>query len=296
LVSIQKTGAAFGRLLWLCHPKRRIVAQQTIQSRLNIDPDTARSIAYQSFLHTGKSFLEVMANRNVDHRFIHSRVVIQHPENFWTMSAIPRPIVATTAHLGAWELLAGILRVAFQGRRAQIVVKSLKNQSFQSGLTLLRQIGPVEIIHSKNASTLVLPALRRDKGICAFLVDHNTKRSKALFLPFLSCPATVNFGPALLALRSKALVWPIFMLRSGPGRFTLCSYPALDTASLEGTLQTKIKTVVNFYTQAVEDMVRPHPEQWFWLHKRWKSRPRGEKIVDPAAYPVLQSCLVADPK
>jgi KDO2-lipid IV(A) lauroyltransferase len=86
------------------------------------------------------------------------------------------------------------------------------------------------------------------------------------------------------------------MLRSGPGRFTLCSYPALDTASLEGTLQTKIKTVVNFYTQAVEDMVRPHPEQWFWLHKRWKSRPRGEKIVDPAAYPVLQSCLVADPK
>ena len=138
LVPIQKTGAAFGRLLWFCHPNRRILAPKTIQSRLHVDPDKARSIAYQSFLHTGKSFLEVVANRNVDHRFVHSRVLIQDPENFWAMASIPRPIVATTAHLGAWELMAGILRVAFQGRRAQIVVKSLKNQSFQSGLTLIR--------------------------------------------------------------------------------------------------------------------------------------------------------------
>ena len=296
LIPIQKAGTAFGNMLWHCLPKRRALAQDSIQSRLHLDPARARDVAYQSFLHTGKSFFEVVASRNVDHRFVQSRVCIQNAENFYKMTTISRPIVATTAHLGAWELMVGILRVAFQGRRAQIIVKSLKNESFQSGLALLRQIGPVEIIHSKNAAKQVLPALRQDRGISAFLVDHNTKRSKALFLPFLTFPATINFGPALLALRAKALVWPIFMLRNGLGQFTLYSYPALDTTTLQGTLQTRIKTVVSFYSQAVEDMVRMYPEQWFWLHKRWKSRPKDEEIVDPRSYPVQADNLMFSKK
>ncbi len=293
LCQVQKVGAAFGCLLWACLSKRRKLAQKAIQSQLGVTPAQADHITYQSFMHTGRSFAEITSSRNVDHRFMHSRVRLNAPDNFYALTATPRPIVATTAHLGAWELMAGVLRLAFADRRAQIIVKSLKNSSFQNGLSLLRKVGRVEIVHSKNAAMQVLPALRQDKGISGFLVDHNTRRSKALFLPFLSSPATVNFGPALLALRSQALVWPIFLVRDGSGQFILHSQPALDTKTLQGSLQTKIKTVVSFYTQAVEGMVRAYPEQWFWLHKRWKSRPKGEEIIDPSCYPVQKINLVS---
>ncbi|MFP4034020.1 MAG: lysophospholipid acyltransferase family protein [Desulfovermiculus sp.] len=282
----QRAGAVFGQFLWTCLPKRRALAQEAVRVQLDKDPGQARRIAYHSFLHTGRSFAEVTASRNVDHRFMASRVTIADPTNFHALTASSRPIVATTGHLGAWELMAGILRWAFQDRRAQIIVKSLKNEAFQSGLALLRKVGPVEIVHSKNAASQVLPALRQHNGISAFLVDHNTRRSKALFLPFLSAPASVNFGPALIALRAKALVWPIFLLRNGPGQFILRSSPALDTTTLQGTLQDKLKTVVSFYTLSVEHMVRSYPEQWFWMHKRWKSRPKGEKIVDPRLHKI----------
>ena len=292
LTRIQKVGALCGYLLWICLPKRRALAQHAVQARMNKSPDQARRIAYNSFLHTGRSFVEITANRNVDHRFMSSRVRIADPSNFKSLCAASRPIVATTAHLGAWELLAGILRLRFHERRAQIIVKSLKNESLQSGLTLLRKIGRVEIVHSKNAATQVLPALRQDKGVSAFLVDHNTKRNQALFLPFLSAPATVNFGPALMAIRSQALVWPIFLIRNSPGHFVLHSHPALDTATLHGSLRHKLNTVVCFYTQAVEHMVRAYPDQWFWLHKRWKSRPRGEEIVEPKKYTVHRENLM----
>jgi len=292
LSRLQRIGTIFGYALWVCLHKRRALAQNKIQTQLNLSPSNALDIAYNSFLHAGRSFSEILVTRAVDHRFMNSRVRLLNPKNIHTMTSIPRPIIATTAHLGAWELMAGILRISFQGRRSQIIVKGLKNKKFQKALTALRQIGAVEIIQSKNAASQVLPALRRDNGVSAFLVDHHTRRSKAMFLPFLSEPATVNFGPALLALRSNALVWPIFMVRSHPGHFNLHSFPALDTATLQGTLRDKLKTIVSFYTLAVEKMVRSYPEQWFWMHNRWRSQPRGEEIVDPSLYQVKKEQLI----
>src|SRR6056297_2342344 len=76
LPRIQRVGAGIGRLLWFTLPMRRKLAQQAVQVHLKKSPEQARHTAYQSFLHTGRSFVEVVASRNIDYRFMNERVCI----------------------------------------------------------------------------------------------------------------------------------------------------------------------------------------------------------------------------
>lgn len=275
--TIDILGRLFGTAMWLTLRRRRQVAIEALRHHLELSFPDASRLARENFQHTGRSFLELFMTRQVDHRFMHSRVSHNDPENFNRMRASDRAIIAATGHLGAWELMAGVLRLHFQGRRSQIIVKQPENPVSKSLLTYFRSVGSNEIVHKDNAAPAVLRCLIRDKGLSAFLVDHNAKRSKSIFLPFLNELASVNIGPAVLAVRAKALVWPIFFLRNPPGGYILHSLPALDTKTLTGSMQSRIEQTAAFYTQSVEKTVRSYPQQWFWMHKRWRTRPLWEK-------------------
>jgi KDO2-lipid IV(A) lauroyltransferase len=131
------------------------------------------------------------------------------------------------------------------------------------------------MIDHRKASDIVLPKLRAG-GVAAFLVDHNTSRKEAMFLPFLEDTAAVNMGPASLALRAKAAVYPVFLIRDGKGGHILHLLPPLHTATLEGSIKERVQAIAAFYTDAVAEMVRRHPEQWFWMHRRWKTREKKD--------------------
>jgi len=277
LKAVHTLGLWFGESMWRTLRQRRHMAIQAIRHHLELPEEEAASLARESFRHTGQAFLELFTARAVDHRFVQARVAFSDADNFSRLLKTDRPVVAATGHLGAWELMAGISRLFFQDRRSQIIVKQPINPVFRFALTSLRGIGSNEIVNKDNAAPTVLRCLLRDKGISAFLVDHNAKRSKAVFLPFLNELASVNAGPAVLAVRAKALIWPIFLLRNSPGQYLLHSLPPLDTTSLTGTMQDRIEAAAKFYTQAVEETVRRNPEQWFWMHKRWRTRPLWEK-------------------
>jgi KDO2-lipid IV(A) lauroyltransferase len=233
-------------------------------------------MARENFRQTGTAFLEVFLTPKVDHRFIRSNVSFADPDQFSRMEDIQRPIVGATGHFGAWELLAPIFSLSFSSRQRQIIVKHPKDLEFAALISHYRRFGGNRIVSHDQAAPLVLRCLRRN-GISAFLVDHNTKRSKSMFLPFLGREASVNIGPAVLAVRSKALIWPIFLIREGRGKYMFHSRPPLDTAALTGSMEDKVHTAALFYTQAVQDMIVRHPEQWFWMHQRWRTRPVKEK-------------------
>ena len=270
--------------MFLGLPQRRRWATQAIEHRLGTNKNRAKLLAKASFSHAGQSFMEHLFTREIDHRFMHTHVEVPAPKSFFPWIEAQRPIVAVTGHFGAWELLAGVLNLHFQSRPAQIVVRQPKNEMMSGIMTRFRQGSGVKVIHRDEAATKVLSNLRQN-GITAFLVDQNTGRSKAVFLPFLGRYAAVNMGPALLAIRAKALVWPIFLLRSGKQQYTLESHPPLDTLNLRAaSLGEKVSEVATFYTQAVEQMVLRYPEQWFWMHRRWKKRPKWE--LESSEFPV----------
>lgn len=267
-----RLGALAGWVLWLVLPRRRRMATQAVQRHLRASEAEARRIARQSFMHTGRSFFEAFLTRRVDWQFMEKRLRLATPETMAHLQEEGGPAVLACAHLGSWELLAGLLQLMMPPGPKAIVVREGRDEALNQLMRRQRGRPGVAIIPHRGAVVRVLRTLRQ-QGVCAFLVDHNTQRSEAVFLPFLEDTAAVNAGPALLAVRTGARIWPVFLLREGIGRYVLHVDEPLHTAGISGTAEEKVAAAAGFYTQAVARCVCRNPEQWFWMHRRWKTRP-----------------------
>lgn len=272
LEQLQALANGLGRFMWAALPSRRKETTQCIEERLGLGERAAMELAKASFRHSASSFLELFHARFMDHRFLEERVEYENPDLFKRMGSTLRPVVGVTGHLGCWELLGGVLKRFNTKTDCHVVVRLPKDLVLAELMMHMRTQSKIRVLPHRQAATEALGQLRRG-GICAFLVDHNCKRAEAQFLPFLGEMAAVNKGPAILALRAKAEVWPFFLIRLPEGRFRAVTLPCLDTATLEGSRAERIEQICRFYTEAVEQMVLRYPEQWFWMHRRWKTRP-----------------------
>ncbi len=265
-------GRFVGRLLWWCLPFRRKMATEMVANHLELPLSSAQQIAKQSFMHTGRSFCEAFLTRLVDWRFVRDQLEIRTPDRLRDLQESKGPVVLACAHLGAWELLAGILQLFMPRPAKAIVVREGRDAALNQLMRRQRGRPGVSIIGHRGAASKVLRILKQG-GACAFLVDHNAQTKEAIFLPFLKDVAAVNAGPALLALRAKAVVWPVFLVRTPTGRYALYLEAPLHTEHLTGSQAQRLEQVAVFYTQAVERYIHRFPDQWFWMHKRWKTRP-----------------------
>lgn len=285
--TLQRVGAFVGTGLWHLVRKRRALTITTIQDRLGVDANEARRIARESFVSSGRSFIEIMQNNRNDPRFFHNHLRIATPQALEYINRFKHenpdvPVVAFTAHFGAWEVLASLFgRVIFHKEPQQVVVRRPRDEALHTLMQRMRTRPGVEFVEHRGATRPVLKCLRKG-GITAFLVDHNCTRSEAVFLPFLGRVAAVNAGPAILAVRAGALVLPVFLRRTAHNRehgYELIVRDPLDTRTLQGTRDERVRETARFYTDAVADMVRETPEQWFWMHRRWKTRPAKEDVA-----------------
>ena len=266
---VKALGNAMGRLIWRFVPSRRDMAIESIMKHLGKSRAEAERIAFESFCHNGRSFLEIVLTRSFGLDSANLR--FDPPELFEELKNCQRPIVAATAHFGSWELLASLLGQVYENPRPRmVVVRRYNNPAVQEFISTCREATGAEMVGHRQAAMGVIRALHKN-GIVAFLVDHNTMPREAEFLPFLGEEAAVNAGPALLAVRGKALVWPVVLVREG-GDYVFRLQKPLDTAELTGTREENIREVAKFYTEATEKFILEAPEQWFWMHERWKTK------------------------
>ena len=125
------------------------------------------------------------------------------------------------------------------------VVRTYRNKVMDYVTTRLRSAHGAGVVGHREATFPVLRVLRKN-GYAAFLADHNTSRSEAFFLPFLGEEAAVNKGPAVLAVRAKALVWPLVLIRDGD-RYRMLMEEPLDTALLEALPMKKRSMAATYY-------------------------------------------------
>jgi KDO2-lipid IV(A) lauroyltransferase len=229
---VTSLGNAMGRLIWRFVPSRREMAIESIMKHLGKSRAEAERIAFESFCHNGRSFLEIVLTRSFGLDSPNLR--FDPPELFEELKNCQRPIVAATAHFGSWELLASLLGQVYEEPRPRmVVVRRYANLAVQEFIASCREATGAEMVGHRQAAMGVIRALHKN-GIVAFLVDHNTMRHEAEFLPFLGEEAAVNAGPALLAVRGKALVWPVVLVRDGKDYVFRLQKP-LDTTVLTGT-------------------------------------------------------------
>ncbi|BDV01341.1 acyltransferase [Thermodesulfomicrobium sp. WS] len=268
---VASLGSALGRALWWLLPKRRGLAYASVHRRLGVPGPAAERIARESFRHTGMAFAEIFQGRHTGPRFLHEQVIVERPDLLTALFSSTRPAVVVSGHLGAWELLVALMAL-FPHRPACQVVVRLPKSPFLRGLILhARNQARIRTVGHRDASAGVLAMLRAG-GLAAFLVDHHCRQAEAERLLFLGREASVNRGPALLAVRAKAEVWPLFLVREPRiGSFRLLQESPLDTRGLTGDPAARVRSVCRFYTQAVEHAVCRYPEQWLWMHRRWKA-------------------------
>ncbi len=187
-----------------------------------------------------------------------------------------RSVLITTGHLGNWELL--VLGFAALYEPISYLARPLDNPKIDDMLTERRTRFGNNPINKTNSAMLAIKILR-EGGILGILADVNAHPKEGVFVPFFGLAACTASGAAMLAIRTNALIYPTFCVWDADReKYKFVHGKLLEPVITDNRKQDIIDTTA-LYTAEIEKIIRAYPEQWMWIHKRWKTRPKGEAEV-----------------
>jgi Kdo2-lipid IVA lauroyltransferase/acyltransferase len=205
-------------------------------------------------------------------------VVVDGFENFDAAQRRGKGVLFLTGHMSAWELAP--FAQALYGYPLHFLVRPIANRRVDALINGYRcRTGNQPI--DKNRSARAILKVLSDGGTVGVLADHNTDIEESVFVDFFGVAASTTSGLARIALRTDAAVVPGF-LSWDPARrkYRLRFEPAVELARTANEEFDVVENTARF-TRVIEDFVRAHPDQWLWVHRRWKTRPPGEKPLYP---------------
>lgn len=187
-----------------------------------------------------------------------------------------RGVILFTGHVGAWELTS--FGLSMFGHPLSFLVRRIDNPKIEALIDRARTLRGNRSIDKRFAAREMLQILQSG-GTLGILVDLNTLDREAIFVDFFGIPAATTFMVAKLALRTGAEVLPVFApWDKTKQKFLLKIGPVLSFEST-GEEQADVKRLTQAFTNVVEDYVRRYPDQWLWIHRRWKTRPPGDPEI-----------------
>lgn len=185
-----------------------------------------------------------------------------------------RGLVITTGHLGNWELL--VFGFAALHEPISYLARPIDNPLIEDLTVRIRTRFGNRPINKTNSAMLAIKLLREGE-ILGILADVNAHPKEGVFVPFFGVPACTPSGAAMLAIRTKALLFPTFcVFDKATKRYKFVHGEVLEPSSTGDRQQDIVETTAR-YTAEIEKIIREYPDQWMWIHKRWKTRPRGEE-------------------
>ncbi|MCB9652769.1 MAG: lysophospholipid acyltransferase family protein [Deltaproteobacteria bacterium] len=191
-------------------------------------------------------------------------------EHFERARAQGRGVLVAAGHLGSWE--AAMCVAARHVLPAHIVVKVLPRWIDRFVNDIRRSAG-LNVLSEKNVLKDVLRALKRNETV-VFVIDQNATRKLGVFVEFLGREASTLAGLAVVAARTRAPVVGAIAHRDENGQQVMELLPEIPFEP-RPTQEETIRHMTQRYTQVIEKAILAHPEQWFWTHRRWKTRPRA---------------------
>jgi KDO2-lipid IV(A) lauroyltransferase len=203
-------------------------------------------------------------------------VLLDGFENFATAQARGKGVLFLTGHMSAWEL-APFAQALF-GYPLHFLVRAIDNPRVDALITSYRCLSGNSPIEKDQSARAVLKVLTAG-GTVGVLADHNTLHTEGVFVDFFGIPACTTAGLARFALHTDAAVVPGFLHWDAALRkYRLCFGPAIELVR-SGDEARDIRENTQRFTRVVENYVRRYPDQWLWLHRRWKTRPPGEPPI-----------------
>ncbi len=285
------TGERLGALAWRLARRDRLRALDNLARAFpdgGKSPEEIRRIGLESFRNLGRCFAELcgLTVRGAGPEDVLALVdAADGVARFRELLAAGRGLVVVTAHVDNWELCGAA--VACSGVPVVAVAKRLYFEKYDRLVNGLRRRFGMEIVYQDESPRKLLRALR-DGKLVALLADQDVPRLDGVFVPFFGRPAYTPTGPASLAVASGTELVLAHTLREGRDRHRLCvSGPlAFDRsdkgrAVLEGT---------RAWCALLEEAVRARPEQWVWMHRRWRTAPADRPEAARRSGLALEGC------
>jgi KDO2-lipid IV(A) lauroyltransferase len=233
-----------------------------------------RRILRGVFVSLGRQLAEVCLFPHYTRENVSQTVIYDGFENFERAYGREKGVLFLTGHLGAWELSA--FAHSLQGHPLSIVMRSLDNPRVDALIQSYRTMHGNRTVDKDDFIRGLLQAMRAGQTV-GILMDTNMTPPQGVFVDFFGIPACTASGLARIALRTDAAVVPGFTIWNAQlSKYILRFDPAVELVR-SGDNDADIVTNTARFTKVIEDFVRRYPDQWLWVHRRWKTRPEGEK-------------------
>jgi len=267
-------GVSLGQFVYLIHGRLRRVGMHNLAMAL---PEKSRrehrKILRGEFSSLGRQLAEVCLFPSYTKENLRRVVVYDGFENFERAFKRGKGVLFLTGHLGAWEISAFAHSLA--GYPLSIVMRSLDNPHVNSLIERYRTMHGNKTMDKGDFVRGLLAAMRAGQTV-GILMDTNMTPPQGVFVNFFGIPACTASGLARIAMRTDAAVVPGFTVWDSTLRKYRLRFDAAVELDRTGDDEADVVTNTAKFTQIIEEYVRRYPDQWLWVHRRWKTRPEGQ--------------------
>jgi KDO2-lipid IV(A) lauroyltransferase len=264
-----------GRLssVFTANSRKRVVAHLTMVYGKEKTPEEIKALSKKVFKMLGMNAGDIIQSVNISSQqdFEKFRVIngVEHAEAAHKKG---KGVIFLTAHIGPFEYIA--TELAFRGYKPLIVGTKLKDQRLNDLLASNRNKFGAQLVE-RGKDTVKLVKNLKLGGTMIILIDQDTK-VKSRFVNFLGYPCATPIGATIMALKTGAAVVPMFLHQREDFKIEINCYPELEM-TVTGDDETDLIVNTQKLSDVTEQEVRKYPEQWVWMHERWKTKP-GEEL------------------
>jgi len=270
------SGISIAWIVYLLHRKLRRVGMRNLELAFSEKTRRERKkILRGVFTSLGRQVAEVCLFPKYTRENVSKIVVYEGFENFERALARGKGVLFLTGHLGAWELSA--FAHSLYGYPLRVVMRPLDNPYLDRLTREYRTMHGNKAVDKDFARGLI--AAMRKRETVGVLMDTNMIATQGVFVDFFGIPACTASGVARVALKTDAAVVPGFTIWDPVlQKYRLRFDPAVELVRTRNTESDVVANTAKF-TKVIEDYIRRYPDQWLWVHRRWKTRPAGEKSL-----------------
>lgn len=262
-------GAAAGSLAYFVDRRHRQVALDNL--RLAYGPSLAdgeaRRISRNCWRHFGRITFDALTFPRLNASSIGTLVHYEGLEHLREAYARGKGVIVFSGHFGHWELVA--LMQGYLGLPLALVTRPLDNPYLERMLASFRAQSGNVVIHKRSAVKEMVRALHARMGV-AIVIDQDA-RGRGVFVPFFGRSASTTSTLALLALKTGAIIVPVFSVPQPDGTYRVVYEPAVEVLNT-GERDADVVCLTARCSAIIEHWIRRHPELWLWMHRRWKTQ------------------------
>lgn len=277
LETSMRFGKAVGRFFARRFPKLQKTARRNLEIAFpEMTAAERERIAVGTFESLGRHLGFVSHFKKFKHEDIRELVEVVGREHFDRAHAEGRGVLFFTGHFGSWEVF-NLLPPAF-GFGMNILVRRIDNPLVENYVDKMRtRFGSVTLDKTRAARTMF--RVLENGELLGILADLNVQEKEGVFVDFFGVPASTTTSIAKLALKTSAVVLPAFAVwEEEKKKYVVYLEPPVEYKPDDNSPEN-IRDLTQKITATVEKYVRRYPEQWLWIHKRWNTRPPGEKTL-----------------